>query len=270
MTRKQSFLQPLVAASTKAGWKRLRVVLGGALVLTFFATIRYYWGCDSRPAGPNQQCPRGRKHADEPARVRCAGRVADRPPPRRRISLASRQRRQALRDVHPAVVAYGEQPAYHREDLARECLRHHGKEVLESMVNKQLISAGMPAAKHHGDPEGRGCRDRAHGQAVQHPRRSVAQDVKQERNVTPEQYADDIVWPMLALGPWPANGWRQPGGAGAGVRAQYGPAVQVRLIACQQPEQANKCGPRPLRNPENFGNLAKNYSRTPPAPVSRA
>ena len=75
---------------------------------------------------------------------------------------------------------------------------HHGREVLDSMINKQLIvqSAG-----------GGGSRSPAHvhGEIERIAKRfglpvnQWLKLLKQERNIDLKQYGSDIIWPTLAL-----------------------------------------------------------------------
>ena len=86
-----------------------------------------------------------------------------------------------------------------REDLAQECLRHYGNEVLESMVNKQLIVGecrrqGITVTAAEVDAEIERMSKR-----FNIPVDQWLKMLKQERNVTPAQYANDIIWPTLAL-----------------------------------------------------------------------
>ncbi len=85
--------------------------------------------------------------------------------------------------------------------------------------------------------------------------------LSQERGIKPEQYANDIIWPSLAL--------RKLAGKRLDVTQQelteafemeYGPAVKVRLIVCTTAEKARKVQALAAANPAEFGNLAKDHS----------
>ena len=148
-----------------------------------------------------------------------------------------------------------------REDLAQQCLAHCGKEILEQMIHKQLIKAechkrNITIARKDIDTE------------IEHmaARFSIPVDqwfklLKQERGITPDQYTDDIIWPMLAL--------RRLAGDKLQVSKeelvreydiQYGQAVKARLIACKEEGKAKKLREMAVAKPEEFGNLAKDYS----------
>jgi parvulin-like peptidyl-prolyl isomerase len=147
------------------------------------------------------------------------------------------------------------------DELARQCRKSYGTEVLESMVNKQLIVAecerqGVSVSQAEVDAE----------IARMAKRFGIPVDqwlkmLKQERNINAEQYSSDIIWPTLAL--------RKIAGEKLKIsredlvkefEIQYGEAVQVRLIAVSSPEKAKKLRTQAAADPANFGNLAKNSS----------
>jgi parvulin-like peptidyl-prolyl isomerase len=149
-----------------------------------------------------------------------------------------------------------------REDLASECLLHYGGEVLESMVNRELISSS--------------CRqrnititDKQVDEEIDRmaKRFSMTKDqwfkiLEKERSIKPARYAQDIVWPMLAL--------RQLAKERLTVsrkeldeayESEFGPAVKVRLIAIDSAEQARTVHAEAKAKPEEFAALAKKHSK---------
>ncbi len=153
-----------------------------------------------------------------------------------------------------------------RDELAEQCLVHYGKEVLEQMVNKYLIVAecrrrNITISGEEVDAE------------IEHmatrfglPVEQWLKLLQQERDISPKQYANDIIWPTLAL--------RKIAGEQLQVtkeelvreyEIQYGPAVKARLIACKDREKAEKIHGLALAKPDEFGNLAKDYSEDTPS-----
>ena len=148
-----------------------------------------------------------------------------------------------------------------REDLARECLLHHGKDVLESLMNKHLI------AEH--------CKLRniviTNKEVEEEIDRMAARFgmpadqwlnlLKEERSITPGQYAKDIVWPTVALRKL-ADARLQvtPQDLQQAYETQFGPGVQARVIVANDPQQAAELRAEALKNPEEFGNIAKEKS----------
>ncbi len=65
--------------------------------------------------------------------------------------------------------------------------------------------------------------------------------MEKERDVTPEQYASEIVWPMLALRALAADKIKvTPQEIDAIMQAEYGPKVQFRMIAVSQGDKAKQ------------------------------
>lgn len=151
-----------------------------------------------------------------------------------------------------------------REQLADECVQHYGREVLDGMIHRYLIvqeckrlNINIAAADVDNEIDRMASR---FGLPVE----QWLKMLKQERGIKPNQYATDIVWPMLAL--------RRLAGERLQVSAadlskeyetQFGAAVKARIIVCNTEADAQQVRKAAIANPENFGNLAKDYSRDP-------
>ncbi len=161
----------------------------------------------------------------------------------------------------PGIVAVVNGEQIERQELARACLTQYGKEVLETMVNRQLISEHC---KRQGITISQAELEGEIDRTARRFRLSVEEYLKmlkQERNVTPQQYAQDIVWPTLAL--------RRLASAQLIVseaelrdafETEYGPVVRARLISVSDAKKAQQIQTRAKTNPDDFGNLAKQYS----------
>jgi parvulin-like peptidyl-prolyl isomerase len=153
-----------------------------------------------------------------------------------------------------------------RKELALECRKAFGAEVLESMVNKHLIVAEC----HRQNVTVTG--DEVDAEITRMAKRfNIPVDqwmkmLKQERNIAPEQYRNDIIWPTLALRK--LAGERLKISRDELVREfdiQYGEAVRARLIAVSSLAKAKELQAKAAADPSNFGNLAKNYSEDAPS-----
>lgn len=148
-----------------------------------------------------------------------------------------------------------------RNELGRECLRRHGKDVLESMINKQLIVEQCRKQKVEvTDAEVDAEIDRM-AQRFGLPTEQWLKMLQQERRITPKQYASEIVWPTVALRKLAAP--RLEVTRHELIEAyetQFGPSVKVRVIACKSREKAAKVRQQALAKPAEFGNLAKEHS----------
>ena len=250
----------------RAGRKSLQVLLASFFLLAVCAVIRYYWGAalaNADPADQRSESTDGTtvatiRPSDSPERV--ASSTSRSAPPS--AGKAARRESEGFRGTSvPAIVATVNTQRITRDELARECLRHCGKEVLESMVNKLLIvqecqRQGIAVTRAEVEAEVQRMSKR-----FNIPVNQWLKLLKQERNVTPEQYANDIIWPTLAL--------RKLAGERLTIsreelikeyETQYGEMVRVRLISVSDPEKAKKLQAQAAAKPEEFGNLAKMYS----------
>lgn len=217
--------------------------LGAAVVLAICFTVKVYLV----PLAPAQAAPK-----DEAAKAK------SRTAPNKAAAATSAQPTDAAQQKIVAVVNRQE---ITRDELAQQCLWHYGSEVLESLVNKRLI------LQH--------CKERQ----IQVTRKEVDEEIariarrfglpadqwlkmlQEERRITPTQYGRDIVWPTLALRKLAAS--RLEVTHEELIKAyetHYGPAVKARLIACKDAAKARTAHAAALKNPDDFGNVAKQYS----------
>lgn len=147
------------------------------------------------------------------------------------------------------------------EDLSNECLARHGVAVLEAIVNRKIIeqacqAAGITITKQHVDAE-----IDALAKRFSVPRDKWLELIEKERGISPKQYADDILWPMLALRAL-AQGACEPTEAEVreAFEKQFGPAVKARVIASRTRDEAESLRARALAAPDEFGGLARQHS----------
>ncbi|MGH7137590.1 MAG: peptidylprolyl isomerase, partial [Pirellulales bacterium] len=166
--------------------------------------------------------------------------------------------------VHPAqlvVLADVNGEKIERPELARQCLRHFGKDVLESMINKRLISSECQR-RNIGvtDAEVKDEMDRM-ARRFSMPTDQLLSMLREERHITPEQYAKEIIWPTVALRKLANDQLKvSQKDFDEAFDMLYGEAVQTRLIACSTAADAESVRLKALANPDEFGNLAKQYS----------
>lgn len=227
---------------------RWGLILGSLGVIATCVAIRYYFGADSASA----DAPPNSARSQAPARATTKVQPKKTAQP---TDAASSQR--SARDVVAAV--NGE--TISRDELGRECLRHYGKDVLERVVNKYLISQeckrrGIEVTTAEVNAEVERISER-----FGLPIDQWLKMLKKERGIGPKQYADDIIWPTLAL--------RKLAGEKLKVEheelvrayeTQYGPAVRARLIACTDLEKAKRAHAAAVADPDEFGDLAKQFS----------
>ena len=147
------------------------------------------------------------------------------------------------------------------DQLATECLGRHGRSVLETLVNRRIIEQ---ACQQHGlsvTPQDVSSEIDAMARRFSVPRDKWLEMIQQERGIAPKQYADDIVWPMLALRSL-ARGAVEPSAEELqqAFENRFGPAVKARIIACRTRPEAEAVRKQALEAPDEFGALARQHS----------
>jgi parvulin-like peptidyl-prolyl isomerase len=219
------------AVSPRAGrlFKRFGWISGGLAVLGVCLVIRSNWGPEPVKAGPKELPP-------------VKGTAAD-------------------VEQKPQLIAIVNGERLSRNDLAREALQHGGEEVLDSLINKWLITdqcqkKGITVSNDEVAAE----IDRM-AERFGMSRDKWLDLLKEERSITPAQYAQDIVWPSVALRKLASKQLEiTEGEIQQAYETQFGRAVQMRLIVCGSLEKARKVHAEATQKPDDFPNLAKQYS----------
>jgi parvulin-like peptidyl-prolyl isomerase len=223
---------------------------------------------DSRPAASSPRFSPQTTYAQAPAYPQTQGYASTgyRQPagpamaPGGKIAVAPAQAASPVEELK--IVAEVNSDPISREDLARDCLQHYGKDVLERLVNKYLVMQecqrrGLTISREEVNAE-----IERMASKFKLPVHEWLKLLKQERGVSAEQYASDIIWPTLAL--------RKLAGADLNVTeeeiqraydSQYGEAVKARLIVCNDARSAQQVRAAAAAAPDSFGELAKKYSK---------
>ena len=161
----------------------------------------------------------------------------------------------------PKIVAIVEGKTISREQLADECIKRYGSVVLDNLLNKQLILQACKAKNVNitQDDVNKEIARVANKVGLDTPR--FLEAIQRERDITPEQYASEITWPMLALRALAADQIEvKPGEVEQIIQSEYGPKVQVRMIAVSKKETAEELYKAAAAAPETFRRLAKEKS----------
>jgi foldase protein PrsA len=150
------------------------------------------------------------------------------------------------------------------DELAAECVRRFGEEILDNLINRKIIQQAC-------DAQGIEISEAEVRKEIKKTSADFGLDEKQylqmleaERKITPTQYARDIVWPMLAL--------RKLAGDEVKVTKKdldeafirhYGPRVKARAIVLDHPRRAREVWEKVQKNPDNFERLAQEHSVDP-------
>jgi len=239
-------------------WRaRLGVFFAGLCVLAACGVIRYGWGTAAAKA---QVTAESAAPGSAPAAPMFDGFPTTAPAARGAASVIPGRKQ------IPDVVASINGHSISRNELAAECRVHYGREVLESMVNKYLILSacqqmGITISRREVDEE-----IEQMAKSFSLPVEQWMRLLSQERGIKPEQYANDIIWPSLALRKLAGERLRvTPKELSEAFEMEYGAAVKARLIICTTAENAQKAQALAAANPAEFGNLAKKYSEDAPS-----
>ncbi len=166
----------------------------------------------------------------------------------------------------PKIVAVVNGQTITRDRLAQEVMKRYGTIVLDNLLNKHLIlqacqAKGITITQADVNDE----IARVAGKVGLNTKMFL-ETLEKERDITPEQYASEIVWPMLALRALAADKIQvTPEEIDQIIQSEYGPKVQVRMIAVSQRERAEQLHAQAMEAPETFRRLAKEHSEDAPS-----
>jgi foldase protein PrsA len=173
-----------------------------------------------------------------------------------RTDTRSSASRPALARVNGELIGY--------DSVADECMQRYGHEVLESFINRTIIDQACRkqgiaitqaevneeivkiAKKFDIDPK------------------NWLQIIQNERHLSPLQYKEDIIWPMLAL--------KRLAGSEVQITEEemervfvreYGERVKARMIMCDKLQRAQDAWALVQKDPASFGKVARERSIEP-------
>lgn len=233
-------LQP---AQTPAAPRRRRtweMLAGGVAVIVVALAIRYWWNPLS------VQAQSGPQYAGPKASLQPKSATAVPTPPERE---------------KPQVVAVVNREEISRNELAQQALWHHGQDVLEALINKHVVAQQCKQRGIEVTPKEVQLEIERLAKRFGLPTDQYLNMLQEGRNINPQQYADDMVWPTLALRKLADEQLQvTPEELDRAYQSEFGPAVKVRLIACNSQEKAQRVHQEALAHPEEFPNLAKDHS----------
>lgn len=198
------------------------------------------------------------------AQQRPATRPATRPAPRAAATDKGSS------ETKPAIVAVVNGQSITRKHLAEQCLERYGEAVLESLVNKHLILEACRRQKITITAQDIEDEIDRMAQRFSLPKDRWLQMLKEERNISPEQYRRDIIWPTLALKSLAAGNLNVTrDDLQREFESEYGEKVQVRMIAVSSKAKAQQLLKEAKAKPDEFGALAKEHSEDPNSAAAR-
>ncbi len=161
----------------------------------------------------------------------------------------------------PAVMALVNGIEITRDQLVAECVGRHGESVLEALVNRAIIEQACGRHQITVTPADIDAEIDALSRRFNVPREQWIELIRKERGIKPQQYADDLVWPMLALRRL-ARASIEPSEEEftRAFENRFGPAVKARIIVLPTQAAADKIRALALAAPDDFGGLARQHS----------
>ena len=148
-----------------------------------------------------------------------------------------------------------------REHLAKETIRRFGEPVIEGMINNQLILEQCQAEGINVTAEDIDAELERRAAKFRMSTAAYVELIARERGVDEVKLRNEVVWTELALRRLAAS-QIQVGDEEiqAQLDSEFGPKVQVRVIAVETEDRARKVLAAAQANPEQFSRLAIDYS----------
>lgn len=149
-----------------------------------------------------------------------------------------------------------------RGQLADECVIRRGEEILETLIHRRLIEQALRAKKLEVRAEEVDQEIEIVAQRVAHlSREAWLRTLAKERNISPVQYARDIIYPALALRKLAADKVTVTDkDVKIAFEAQYGEKIRCRLIMTDTLPKARAIWEAVRRNPGGFAKIAETSS----------
>lgn len=184
------------------------------------------------------------------------------PAPGPQVQPVVEMRRVPVKPTDPVAIVNNE--VITRQQLADECVTRKGEEILETMVARKLIEQAMRAHKLEVSAAEIDAEiDRVAQAMAGVTREQWLRTLAKERNISPAQYAHDIIYPALALRKLAAPKVQiTDQDLTDALEAEFGERLVYRLIMTRTPDHANQIWNELKKNPGGFEHLAMNDPRS--------
>ena len=147
------------------------------------------------------------------------------------------------------------------KNLSDACVQRYGKDVLDNMINRYLIL--QACKKKNVEVTQTEVNEEIHRLASKWKLTTEAylRLLKDRRDISPDQYSREVIWPMLALRRLVSQDVEptQEEFTKAYI-ARYGESVKCRMIIVRDKDKASQLHKQAVANPTSFESLAKQYS----------
>ncbi len=170
----------------------------------------------------------------------------------------------APQTTQPVMARVNNQPIYY-DAVAKESVNRVGPEVLDNLINRLIIlqecdRRGVTVSQEEVTREVTEI-----AKKFNLPADTWYQMLQSERNITPQQYRDDVIWPMLALKKLAGTEFKPTNeDMDHAFKRDYGPRVKARVVLVDgNIRQANEVWQECNANPDDFDRIAREKSADP-------
>jgi foldase protein PrsA len=148
-----------------------------------------------------------------------------------------------------------------RQRLADECVARKGKEVLETLINRELVDQALKAKKLQVTAAEIDAEINNVASRFGISRETWLRTLDKEREISPMQYARDIIYPALALRKLSSDRVQvTDADLKKAFDAQYGDKLRCRIIMVDKLSKAQDVWEALRKNPGGFEKLAQEQS----------
>jgi len=148
------------------------------------------------------------------------------------------------------------------DQLAEEAVKRYGVDILDNMINRHLILQACTKAGIEVTNADVTAEIQRIAAKFNLPLDQYLKLLQDERDISSDQYAREVVWPMMALRRLVHDQVQVTEEEfNRAFLARYGESVKCRMIMVDKEELAQSLRDRAVATPADFGALAKQYSQ---------
>lgn len=148
------------------------------------------------------------------------------------------------------------------DQLADEAVKRYGVDILDNMINRHLILQACTQAGIEVTNADVSAEIQRTAAKFNLPLDQYLKLLQDERDISPDQYAREVVWPMLALRRLVHDRVQVTEEEfNRAYLARYGESVKCRMIMVDKKDLAQSLRDRVAATPDEFGAVAKQYSQ---------
>ncbi len=168
----------------------------------------------------------------------------------------------AVATANSSIVAVVNADPITADQLANEAVLRYGVDMLDNMINRHLILQACTQAGIKVTDADVSAEIQRIAAKFNLPLDQYLKLLQDERDISPDQYAREVVWPMMALRRLVQDQVQVTEEEfNRAFLARYGESVKCRMIMVDKKDLAETLQARAVATPAEFGALAKQYSQ---------